>query len=306
MITVLLAILKIIGIILGCVLGLLLAVLLLALFVPVRYRITACRHKEDEAPVRVSVKVTWLLHIVNAAFRFPEEAGLKVRFLCFTVFPTGKTTKKEKAGEKAADKEKKTEDGPEEKEDLVPVKEISAAVPENEDTAAGDGEEEQAGQEEETGKLHMLFVFFGKLIEILRNIQYTIQKICDKIKKIVKNIRYYLKILQSDPFKRAFGVCSGEALSLLRSIFPYKVRGSFRIGTGDPASTAQIIGIQGILYPFIGDHITVIPDFECAVAEGDLFVKGKITLFRALKTAVRIYFNKDLRKVIRLLKKEAA
>lgn len=79
MITVLLTILKIIGIILLCVLGLILAVLTLALFVPVRYRITACKKAEDEVPVRVSFQVTWLLHSLNAAFRYPEQAYLRVR-----------------------------------------------------------------------------------------------------------------------------------------------------------------------------------------------------------------------------------
>ena len=168
---------------------------------------------------------------------------------------------------------------------------------------------EEEGQEEgkeEPNWIRKLRAFVHRIMEILKNIKYTIQKICDKIKGITKNIRYYVEIIQSDAFLRVWRVCGGEALKLLRSVLPGKARGRLLVGTGDPASTAQIIGIHGILYPLIGDHIMVIPDFERTIVEGELLLKGKLTVFRALKTALIIYFNKDLRKVIRLLKKEAA
>lgn len=87
MITVLLTILKIIGIILLCVLLTFLCVLLLVLFVPVRYRIEAVRREGEEAPFRVALRVTWLLHILNAAFCYPGEDGLRVRVLGFRIFP---------------------------------------------------------------------------------------------------------------------------------------------------------------------------------------------------------------------------
>lgn len=151
-----------------------------------------------------------------------------------------------------------------------------------------------------------LRAFFGKLLSLLQNIRYTITGICDKIKDIVNNIQYYLKILRSDTFRRAWSVCAGEALSLLRSILPGKLSGRLVVGTGDPAGTGQVLALYGILYPFIGGRIEVTPDFERQILEGELMIKGKITVFRALKTAWRIYFNRDLRRLIKLLKREAA
>ncbi|MDE6963832.1 MAG: DUF2953 domain-containing protein, partial [Lachnospiraceae bacterium] len=117
---------------------------------------------------------------------------------------------------------------------------------------------------------------------------------------------YYINIIKSDTFVRAFGVCSKQALSLLKSIGPRKVTGSLVIGTGDPAGTGQVMAAYGILYPLIGDHIAVTPDFERQIVEGDLLIKGKITVFRAVKTAWIIYFNRDLRRLIQLFKREAA
>ena len=113
MISIFLTILKIIGIVLLSLLLLLVTVLLLILFVPVRYRVSGFRKQGDEVPVNVALKVTWLLHIVNVAFRYPEEAFIKVRLFCFTIFSTDKeqTSKKKKEqkdlSEEAIDKEEK-------------------------------------------------------------------------------------------------------------------------------------------------------------------------------------------------------
>ena len=316
MITVLLTILKIIGIILLCVLLTLLCVLLLVLFVPVRYRIEAVRREGEEAPFRVALRVTWLLHILNAAFCYPGEEGLRVRVLGFRIFPP---RQKEKEKEKeAGPRDDKTEDMQEEaaagQEEGKPVNDGEVTGGRKKETEAQmdprmELPKEEEGQEEgkeEPNWIRKLRAFVHRIMEILKNIKYTIQKICDKIKGITKNIRYYVEIIQSDAFLRVWRVCGGEALKLLRSVRPGKARGRLLVGTGDPASTAQIIGIHGILYPLIGDHIMVIPDFERTIVEGELLLKGKLTVFRALKTALIIYFNKDLRKVIRLLKKEAA
>ena len=73
----------------------------------------------------------------------------------------------------------------------------------------------------------------------------------------------------------------------------------------DPAATGQILSIYGILYPLIGDSITVIPDFEKPVMEGSFRFKGKITAFTLIRIAAKIYFDKDLKRVICLFKKEA-
>lgn len=75
--SVILLILKIIGILLLALLGLLLFVILLVLFVPVRYRITG--EVEDEISVHLSV--TWLLHLITwrGAYEQGEfDSGLRI------------------------------------------------------------------------------------------------------------------------------------------------------------------------------------------------------------------------------------
>ncbi|MBD5455906.1 MAG: DUF2953 domain-containing protein [Lachnospiraceae bacterium] len=311
MLTVLLSILKIIGIILLCILLLILVILLLVLFVPVRYRIDGYRKVNDDVPVRASARITWLFHILNITFRYPEEAFIRVRIFCFTVFSTQKSTDRKQAGKKKSKKEET-----ESKKTVAEVKVISEKKQEAEKTESVKQEPAKEEikntpvpaeeKEENSEEKPALLKFIRKLFAILKNIKYTIRKICDKIKHIIKNIRYYIDIIKSDSFKNAWTVCGGKAILLLKSILPGKLTGNFTIGTGDPASTAQILSIWGILYPLIGNHINIVPDFNNSIIEGDFFIQGKITVFKVLKTAIIVYFHKDLRRVIRLFKKEAA
>ncbi len=284
MIAIVLNILKILGILLLALLGIALLLILLVLFIPVRYTLSGQKTSKQEAALSLRLKATWLLHILNMRFDYPHAAYLRVRIFCFTVFRSDRkasSTKKSKSEKESAVKTK-----PEEK---------------NVGTEPKNAQAEKEKEEEPTKRS-----FFKKLIFLLKNIKYTIIKICDKIKHIVKNIKYYLEILRSDSFKSAFAVCKTQIFSLLKSVRPRKIKGSLLIGTGDPASTGQVLAAYGMLYPLIGNNIAVTPDFENQIIEGDLFVKGKITVFRLLKTAWIIFFNKDIRRVIKLLKREAA
>lgn len=314
MLSVLLTILKVLGIIFLVLLGMLLLLTMLVLFVPVRYRIIIHRKADEETPVTVKIRAAWLFHILNAAFSYPEAAFLRIRVFCFTVF-SSRSHGKRTAGrtEKA---ETVREHDPEEGKREEAAKERQGKN--QEETKGRDQEQEAWKSKEETppqnhekkteekGKKNKLFEFLAKLWYVLKNIKYTILRICDKIKDIVRNIQYYLKIIQSETFRRAWEVCSGQVFSLLGSIFPRRVQGELLVGTGDPASTGQILAIYGILYPLSGNHIDIVPDFERQILECDLLIKGKITVCKALKTAWIIYFNKDLRRLIKLLKREAA
>lgn len=279
--TVLLLILKILGIVLLVLLGILLALLLIVLFVPVRYQGSGYREEGDPVPVHVQLKVTWLLHLVRVSFIYPEEAFLKVKVLFFQILPAKE--KKKKASNK--------------KEAGSDVRDTSS---DQKISDEGNTADEDGGDDRRT-----LSDFVRKLFSAIRNIKYTIRKIYDKINHIIHNIRYYIKILQTESFKRAFVLCREQLLRLMKIVLPRKVSGTFTIGMEDPAATGQILSIYGILYPLIGDSITVIPDFEKPVMEGSFRFKGKITAFTLIRIAAKIYFDKDLKRVICLFKKEA-
>lgn len=291
--TVLLLILKILGIVLLVLLGILLAFLLIVLFVPVRYQGSGYREEGDPVPVHVQLKVTWLLHLVRVSFIYPEEAFLKVKVLFFQILPA-KEKKKKASNKKEADGKKPKTDKKEVGSD------VSDTTSDQKISDEGNAADEDGGDDRRT-----LLDFVRKLFSAIRNIKYTIRKIYDKINHIIHNIRYYIKILQTESFKRAFMLCREQLLRLMKIVLPRKVSGTFTIGMEDPAATGQILSIYGILYPLIGDSITVIPDFEKPVMEGSFRFKGKITAFTLIRIAAKIYFDKDLKRVICLFKKEA-
>lgn len=346
---VILTILKIIGIILLVVLGLILFLLLLVLFVPIRYRIDASKDAEGEQQIHALIKVTWLLHLLNIRFLYPEEAYLRVRIACFTLFRSDQPTKEAASSKKNAAAEKK-------KESEAKTVKTSKASREAEDTllatedVEGSGEQPQTmdedgwspidntqikpdekteaklkdapknqtenathtetDSEESTSKWELLrekiLWCIQKLWKLLKNIRYTIQSIYDKIRNIIHHIRYYYRVLQSELFRRTWEKYSKEVLCLLKRIAPRKIKGYLHIGMEDLATTGQILGYYGMLYPLIGEHIDVVPDFEHVILEGTLKIRGNITLFQAVRIACTIYFDKDLQKLIRLLKREVA
>lgn len=147
--------------------------------------------------------------------------------------------------------------------------------------------------------------FLEKLKAAIQNIRYTIRHMCDKIKAVSDTIQYYREVLASDAFARSWELCREQAWMLFREIKPDTVEAELIVGTGDPASTGEILAVCGILYPVLGPGVRIAGDFERAHLEGFVFIKGKIRAFKFLRTAWKLYRNKDIRTLIKLFKKEA-
>lgn len=333
MLHILLLILKIIGIILGTLLAVLLIGLCIALFVPVRYQIEANRTEAEGAPpIEASAKITWLLHLVNIRIQYPADVYLRARIFLFTVFRLPQKPKNTD-GTKKRRKKKRTESGrkvqeakdrqetesrpaaetvsnveaaaQEEAPAMDPVSESELiSGPKSDPEPERVPEPENKQEKQKKSFLEKLKEKIMQIRKIFQKIWYTLTGICDKIKTIWENIEYYIGVLQSDTFKRAFSLCKEEVLSVFSYIMPRKFQAELTIGTDDPAVTGKILSYYGMLYPFIGGNIAVIPDFEKKRIEGTVFIKGKIRLFTFIKAAIRIYFNKDIRKLLKLFKKE--
>lgn len=339
MLHILLLILKIIGIVLLCLLGVLVLGIVCALFVPVRYRVEAVRREgEGEPPVILRVKVTWLLHFVNLIVRFDGNLFVRARIMLFTLFRLPKKEKRKKKGgrkeksgaepEKAGaieaareNNEKNAADEHSGKDDGVKAaqekRESAAQTDLSEETenrpngsikaTETEGEDEPSEKPSFMDKLRaipkILRGIFYKIKGLFENIQYTIQKFCDKIKSASDTIAYYRGVIEGEPFQHSFALCKGELMRVGKSLKPQKFEAQLIVGMDDPAVTGQILGYFGMLYPLIGGHVDVAGDFEKKRLEGRVFLKGKIRFFTFLRAAVKVYFNKDIRKLYRILKK---
>ncbi|MBD5494041.1 MAG: hypothetical protein HDR12_06615 [Lachnospiraceae bacterium] len=342
MLHILLLILKIVGIIIAVLIGCILLSLCLALFVPVHYRVELKRTEgEGCPPIEVNARITWLLHFINIRVLYPADIYLRVRVLFFTLFRLPEKNKKEKKKKDVKSKGNKKEKSDNDSDKNID-KEIDKHTDKEIDKDTDKGKKEQGGESEEAENIKTeqsqdvnkkgmedkseetttsentgdeiqdkkekisLKSRINKILGLFKNIWYTIKGICGKIKEILENIEYYLDIIKSDTFKQAFSLCKGELGTIFNYVKPRKFMADLIIGMDDPAATGQILSYYGILYPLIGNNVTVTGDFDRKRIEGSVFFKGRIKLFTFLKAVIRIYFSKDIKKLLKLFKKEDA
>lgn len=329
MLHILLMILKIIGIVLAVIIGIVLTVFICVLVIPVRYCIRAEGKLGEEVPIRLEIRITWLMHTVNIAFSYSKSACLRLKIFCFTVFDSSRKKKLTGKQRKETDEKPGAEDGREKtgteqtKADAETIedKKKKNREPERlEDKGTGILEENTKTDRDETKEedtaaegnskikdfLEAFRLFLRKLLDAVENIEYTIQKICGKIRSVMENIRYYVNILQSEAFKKVFRNGKRQLFRILRSIRPKKCRINLTVGMEDPSGTGQIMAFYGMLYPFVGNYVSVQADFEEKIMEGDLYIKGKVTAVVFLIAAIRLFMDKNIWKLIKLLKKEGA
>ncbi|MCD7725911.1 MAG: DUF2953 domain-containing protein [Clostridiales bacterium] len=339
MLHIILLILKIIGIILLCILGILLLAILCVLLVPVRYRIQVSREEgEGKPPFMAKVKITWLLHMVNVRVRYPaEETCVRVRLFVFTLLrlpgkktrrspraesreqgkkqapPVSPDTEKSEAGEQERAKQKPQENRAQEKKPKKQSKKQELHKKPKKQSKKQELHKKPKKQSKKQSKKQKLHKkpegrknIFGKIKEWIQKIQYTIRNFCDKIRSISDQISYYREIIASDAFRQSLQLCRGELGLIGKGLKPRKLEADLVVGMDDPAVTAEILAVYGMLYPLVGEHVRVTGDFEQNRVEGYITVKGRIRGIAFIRAAVRIYFNQNIRKLIQLFKKEAA
>lgn len=324
MLAVLLTILKVIGIILLALISLLVFLLILVLFVPVRYQIKGYRKNGLEAPVYVRIKVTWLLHIVRVLFAYPEAAYVKVKVLFFTVFNSSKVKEtannenipadsghEASADNTSADASNTNNSADNNSADSNTASQITTSHEAGTDAGMSTVTDPDAGTDSEESNEKASKTWKTPFVAVwnkIKNIWYTILKIYDRIKDAVFNIRYYIDIIKSDEFKDAFSLCSRQLKRIFKSIRPRQVKVNLTVGMNDPRQTGQILELYSILYPLIGNNVFITPIFDQELAdnliEGDFYFKGKISIHVLLRAAWKVYRDKNIRKIINLLKRE--
>lgn len=322
MLHILLLLLKIIGWILLAALTLVILLLLIVLFVPIRYQVKLSRSESDgEPPLRVWGSAFWLLHLLNVRFRYDGAPTVRARITLYPFFtiPSSahkkrkkeqkKTPKENEAGETISvsedDKPKQNRLAEENKSAEPAEGSLTEALPE-EMPIAEHAEDPEEKQSVHSSVLNRLRRMFHRMKKSVANIQYTITSLCDKIKNILHNIQYYKEMIESETFRQALSLCRNELGTILYHIKPRKFKADWIIGTGDPLLNSELQAVYGIFFPAVSRHLSIVFDYDARHIEGELFVKGRIRAITLVRAAVKLYFNKDLRKIIHQMKKEAA
>jgi len=303
MLSSILHVLAILGFVLLCILGFVLVVVLAVLLVPVRYRIRL--QKEDgwqKEKLHIDIRAGWLLGLLRVRMKLPEPRLMRVKLLCFTLFDPDKK-KDDKESEKKRrpkkGKDKSGKDRPKKKPPKGPEAQTKEQQPE---TAPVQEPEEANAQEPDAEKKQGPI---ARLRALFQKILYTIRSICDKIKAIFEAKNYYLELLGSEEFANSFMFARDKLFKVLKHVLPRRLKGEILFGMKEPDQTGYVLGIISIIRGLRGyDKLNIRADFEREVMEANLYCGGRIRLITLVLIGLQVYFNKDLRGIIKKFKRE--
>ena len=339
--SVLLTILKVIGIILLCVLGLVLLAVLLVLFCPISYRLSAV-HNEQETVA--NVKVGFLIIKALANFTKGEGLNYSVKALFFKVFPRD-GAKEEDDGEDlledyldehddddiTIDITNESQDSDEdlglpepdfESEESNESQEDESLEDDNisidqfleeEDSVSESPEEEIDGveaSEESAEKISFkqkvsdgIDKAADKVDEVLDKADQKVDEVDKKYNDIMVKVDHVLQFLDRDYVERTIKRVLNIVKRLFGTIKPKKSKGYLHMGLKSSADTGMMLGKIAAFYPMYGRWLTIEPDFYNKVIEGEIDIKGRIYLFRVVGPVLRMALTRDFWRTYKLAKK---
>ncbi|MCD8069051.1 MAG: hypothetical protein LUE87_09225 [Lachnospiraceae bacterium] len=301
MITILLTILKIIGIFLLVILGLVLLILCLVLFVPVKYRAKGAKHPEE---MGVSAFISYLRPLVRVRVSYPAEQIVSVKILWFDLLKPREETKggmrKEKAAGKKTDRDKK-ETFSEESSDQQKnpeVKNVGESNTGRKEPVEMNPERDQSSQnreERDTSKREKAEEKSDKKAKKKTDKKAPDSEEASSEKAENKIVAIAALLWQ---YKEMYPDVLGKVFRALKTILPRKCNIHLIFGTGAPETTGYLYAA----YCALGEYLPGTIEFEPVWMESYLDVEfelgGKIRLIHFVTAAVKIIADKRVRHFI--------
>ena len=327
MIHILFMILKALGILLLVLLFLVLLIVCTVLFLPFCYRAQVLKEEEGFACVKASGRVSWLFGAVALTASYEEQKSEAQILLFGASLETWKRRlKKIRRGEASVPRteENETENA------LEAEKTAEQKAPdqkEKQQKVTAQKEQPEQEQEPDAPKKSILERFFGrieylpeKLLNLASRLLQTafrllelpfrlLEKLEQKIqagRRLKRKWESVKKFFRSKMFREALLHAKKEVLYFLKKAAPKKVTGTVRFGFNDPALTGETLGILGMIYGKLPKDLSIQPDFEQEILQGDVRMKGSFQAVTAAGIALRLFRDQNLRKTIRHFKQKEA
>lgn len=327
MIHILFMILKALGILLLVLLFLVLLIVCTVLFLPFCYRAQVLKEEEGFACVKASGRVSWLFGAVALTASYEEQKSEAQILLFGASLETWKRRlKKIRRGEASVPRteENETENA------LEAEKTAEQKAPdqkEKQQKVTAQKEQPEQEQEPDAPKKSILERFFGrieylpeKLLNLASRLLQTafrllelpfrlLEKLEQKIqagRRLKRKWESVKKFFRSKMFREALLHAKKEVLYFLKKAAPKKVTGTVRFGFDDPALTGETLGILGMIYGKLPKDLSIQPDFEQEILQGDVRMKGSFQAVTAAGIALRLFRDQNLRKTIRHFKHKEA
>ncbi len=320
--SVVLKILSILGIILLCLLALAVAALLLVLFCPVSYRGGGSARA---GKYRAWFRFRWLFGLVRGFYAYPDSGSLKVKLLWLTVYDSGgkqeKASPEDKLSRQVAEAEEREQSGKGEAEvegrtqpertaarteKQAPSEQTAIKTEKQaplEQTAIKTGEQvpsEQAAIEAE-GQNSPNPAASGEAWP-----DEAKEAPADKLSGLKDKLTFYLEIVRDEENQELVKHGLTRLGKILKSIRPRFLRAEALVGLGEPDLTGYVYGIYWAVKPFLGKkcRMTVTPDFERRILEGEAVLGGRIMAATVLHHAVRVLLDRRLRRLLDKMKRQ--
>lgn len=312
-------VLKIIGIVLLCILGLVLLILAALLFVPFRYEADISGDLQKKA-LNGKAYVRWLLRIVSFKTDILSPKDIRYTLRIFGIpFKRGSfgggeeesnaSETSEEAKEDAKDTAKpETEAKPEAAAESASQETSEETVTFSEEQGEASEEtgteisEEQAAEESESEEEKKPGIR-KRIKDKIDQLKARASSLLDSVKALFELLKrkkgLLAKYIRKKSTKRALKTAWVNVKWLLLHIAPKKYSGELSFGLKDPSLTGGICALISPVYVQIADKLQLYPDFEGELKVGGHgYMKGRIRLWGILIRALRVYRDKNIRKVI--------
>ena len=275
--SVLLLILKIIGIILLVILALFVLLIVGILFVPYAYRVKGSFHGKPD----LTASIYGLGHLVGIGMILTENgAKIYLRICGIRKFL------------QSGNKENKTGNTDQYEENMGEGQKTDPETGNYENLPMPEMQKIKAFWQ----KIVKIPEKFKRVIARIRDFFHTIKSALGNVKKTIRKVKC---LLTNESHKIAFAKLKTSVWQLLKILMPYRLKLNLEYSTGSPDTTAQLLGILTMFPIGYQNRWNVHPDFTAdnAYAEAEFDVKGRILGFSLLKLILGLDLDKDCRKL---------
>lgn len=310
-----LSILKIIGIILGILLAILLALVLLIVFLPICYRVEGDFQEKNEIHGRLS----WLFFIRVKFLAKGKKISVWLSILGFkkVLYPAeekaARKAKKQRRSKKRTQKHTKPEEQDITEQGFEEEAEVHDGISVDDDSASIQTAELLSSSATDKSYTTADETFTDSDFSKKKSLPkfrpwHMIKTWIPKIKKFIlslkENFSNIKKEVSDETNKNAVSHIFKELKTLLHHIGPRRGKAQLSYSTGDPATTGELTGVLSIMPLFYKKGIHVVPDFtsDRFYIQGNFRVNGHFQVFHLLGIFIRVYRDKDLRKLMQKFK----
>ena len=311
---VILLILKVLGITLLILLGIVLLLVLLLLLAPFHYTIDA----EYYGDVKAVGRIQWLCFVLDLKGVYGNNKFLYyLKSFGFMISTNDEEDKHYRAiSDEEAESDKSSDKAKPSEAEKVPVKVVE------DEFETYEQEQEQKTKSEPQKKSIFMRIYEGiesglewvvtipmrvhdkiselmaRILDFFANLAENMNKVIKKRDMILQKITGVRSLLEKPYTKKVLK--DGKVLlkKMWKHVRPRKLQGSIHFGLEDPATTGQLLGVVGMLYPVYRNHFVIAPDFEQQIFEGKIYTKGRVQIGRMTFLSLRFMLTRDFFKTV--------